>query len=434
MGRVSGTPQEGGSDRTGGVAANLIGVGVAGAAGIVLLLLIALIHGPEALGRFNLLFAVYVVGSQVATLGIHVSVVRHLAPLRSDPQRGRQEGRAVLQGAVLATSIVASTAAGLLVLGRDTLAAALGRPGLAQPLTWVALGILLFAVNKVLLASLTALGRMRLHAALTAGRGLLLLAALGLVTGLGRSGGEELVLVLVLAEAVLMVALVLALQAELGPRKWTRRARHWVGVHVRFGVLGAGSSLLTELNIRIDVLVLALFVDDRAIGIYTLVATLSEAALQIPLVHRTVLGPHIVRLVTSADHVGLRTLVRRTRARLWPAMALLSVGLVVLYPVLVGVLGADDGFLEGRTVLAVLLVGVAVASGYVPFGLLLAHAGQPLAQTGFVAMLVVLNLVGNVLLVPGFGLLGAATATALANVISVPLLHMVAARRLRMAL
>ncbi len=408
------------------VVANMVGLGVAGAAGVLLLLLIALLHGPEALGRFNLLFAMHLIGAQIATLGLHVSVVRHLSPLVDDPQSRSP----VLRGAVLATLVSAGTAAGLLWLARGVVAALLGRPGLEGPIGWVALGILLFALNKVLLAALTGLGRLGLHAALTAARGVLLLASLGLLTALGFVG-EDLVLVLVITEVALLVPLLVALGSEVFGGG---RSRGWVATHLRFGVLGAGSSLLTEINVRVDVLVLAAFVDDRAIGIYTLAATLAEAALQVPMVYRIVLGPTVVRLLALRDTSGLATLVRTTRVRLWAGMAGLSAITVGVVPLLIVGTGLDSDFIDGRAVLAVLLVGVSVASGYVPFGLLLAHGGQPLAQTGFVVGLVVLNLIGNLLLIPTFGLLGAATATAVTNVVSVPLLRSAARRRLAVAI
>lgn len=374
----------------------------------------------------------HLVGSQVAVLGLHTSVVRYLSPLVTDVERGHG-GASIIQGAVLATLVTGGLVAGLTLLGRGALARMLDRPELVGPLAWVALGILLFALNKVLLATLTASGRLRLHAVLAGARGLLMLAALAALTSAGV-GGADLVLVLVLAEAGLLVPLVITLRDDLRIGVWSAACLTWVRTHVRFGVLGAGSSLLTELNIRIDVLVLAFFVDDRAIGIYTLVATLSEAALQVPMVHRTVLGPSIVRLLERRDGHGLRELVRRTRARLWPLMALIGVVMVGLHPTLVGLLGADEAFGGGRLALVVLLVGVVIAAGYVPFGLLLAHAGQPLDQTGFVAFLVLLNLIGNLILVPRFGLLGAAIATAAVNAVSVPLLRAVAARRLGVAI
>ena len=410
------------------VLANVVGTGIAGLAGIVLLLVIAALHGPEALGRFNLLFATYLVGSQVATLGLHVSVVRFVAPLPPGPER-----TAAFHGAVLAVTASGGAAALVLLLVRSPLAASLGRSELAGGLASVALGILLFSINKVLLASLTAAGEMGTHARLTAARGMLMFGLLAALIAAGTTG-EDLIIVLVLTEGVLGVLLVVTtLRAFSGPRPGTG-ILPWASRHLRFGVLGAGSTLLTELNIRIDVLVLALYVDDRAIGVYTLVATLAEAALQLPLVLRTVLGPEVVRLIERGDAAGLREQVRTTRARLWAVMAPVAAGMVLLHPTLVQLLGADEAFRDGRLALAVLLVGVVVASGYVPFSLALAQGGRPLAQTAFVGMLALINLAGNLLLVSRLGIVGAASATAAANIALIPLLRRSVDRRLGLRL
>ncbi len=418
MGRASRAPSSGRSSDRRDVAANLIGLGVAGAAGVLLLLLIAALHGPEALGQFNILFAVYLVGAQIATLGLQVSVVRHLSPLVG----GGEAGRTVLRGALLAILVSASAAALGLFSLRGLLAGAFGRPELARPLAWVAVGTFLFSVNKVLLAAMTAHGRMRLHALLTAGRGFLMLAALLVLSWLGL-GGEDLVLVLVIAEAVLLVPLVVSFGSALSVSGWDRTCARWAMTHLRFGVLGAGTSLLAELNVRVDVLVLAAFVDDRAIGVYTLAATLAEAVLQFPTVYRTVLSPRVVPLLTTSRQSELLILVRRTRARLWLGTAALSLGVVTMYFLAIIIFSNLSVYAEGLAPVAILLVGVSIASGYVPFSFALAQGGCPGNQSYLGALLFAMNVLGNVLLVPTLGLLGAAVATALVNACSVPLLR-----------
>lgn len=410
------------------VAWNVVGLGIAGLAGVLLLVAIAALHGPEALGRFNLLFATYLIGAQVATLGLHVSVVRYAASLSAGPRR-----TTVVYGAIIAVFASGSVAALLLLLLRYPLVLMLGRPELAEGMRYVAVGILLFSINKVLLAALTAAGAMREHALLTAARGVLMLGMLALLSVMGTTG-EDLIVVLVLSEGTLAALLAFATRRAFSGGASLQETLRWTLRHLRFGLLGAGSTLLTELNIRVDILVLAFFVDDRAIGIYTLVATLSEAALQLPSVYRTVLGPGIVRLIERPDLTGLREQVRNTRVRLWSVMALFAGGLMSLFPGLARMLDADRAFLEGWPVLAILLVGVVVASGYVPFSLALAQGGRPLAQTGLVGALVLINLAGNLALVPTFGLIGAAVATAAAQVVSIPLLRLTAKRSLGLRL
>lgn len=409
--------------RVPGVRENLVGQAAAGAAGLLVLVLIAAVHGPAALGRFNLLFAVYLVTSQVATLGLHVSVVRHLAPVRDVvDERGR-----VLRGALLAT-VVSGGATGLALHAlRGPLAAALGRTDLATMLSWTALGVAMFAVNKVLLAGLTAIGRLRLHAAMLVLRGLLMIALL-LVLGHVGVDPDRLFLLIPLTELALLIPSLLAHASAFAPRSWRDGLDGWTGRHLRFGALGAGSTMLTELNLRIDVLVLALFVDDAAIGVYALAIAVVETLMRIGYVHQTVLGPTVVRLIADGDASGLAVLVRSTRRRLWALLAALSVAVVAAHPFLVGSLASATAFREGRTVLAVLLIGLVVSSGYHPFAYVLAHAGRPLRQSGFVGLLVILNAVGNLALAPRYGLLGAATATATVHVLSVPLLRLAARR------
>ena len=418
MARDSRVPSAERSSHRRDVEANLFGLGIAGTSGILLLLLIAAVHGPETLGRFNLLFAVYLVGAQIATLGLHTSVVRHLALNAA----GGAAGRSVLRGALLA--ILAS--AGVVALGlwalRASLAGAIGRPELARSLAVVAVGVLLFSINKVLLAALTAYGRMRLHALLTAGRGLLMLIALLVLTWLGL-GGEDLFLVLVIAEAVLLVSLVASLGSELFARGWDRACADWAMTHLKFGFRGAGTSMLSELNVRVDVLVLSVFVDDKAIGVYTVAATLAEAVLQFPAVYRTVLSPTIVSLLSASRQSELSILVRRTRAQLWLRTTSLSLGVAAVYYFATIVFSRSSGYVDGLVPLVILLAGVSIASGYVPFSFALAQGGSPGNQTLLGILLFVMNVLGNVLLVPTLGLIGAAASTALVNMCSVPLLR-----------
>jgi len=423
------TPDIRGPKRSPGVLPNIAGTGLAGFAGVILLLAIAAAYGAEALGRFNLLFAIYLVSSQLATLGLHVSIVQYATKNGAD----FEARRAVMQGVVLATLVSGGLTAVGLIVSRDVLLGVFGRAELSIHIPVLAVGVMLFALNKVLLAALTSLDRMRLRALLTGGRGLVMLIVLGILLALGIDA-EGLVLVLVISEALLLLPLAIALRQHLLQRWRGREALRWARIHLRFGLLGVGSTLLTDINLRIDVLVLAAFVDDRLIGIYTLAATLSEAALQIPFVYRSVLAPEVVRVLSRNDQPRLTELVRTTRNRLWVVMVVVAVGLLIIHPTLLELLDAPSGFSEGRIVLGVLLFGGVIAAGYIPFGLILANGGQPLAQTLLITGLVIVNLAGNLLLVPHFGLIGAAVATGATNVLSVPALKLSARRRLSVRL
>jgi O-antigen/teichoic acid export membrane protein len=64
------------------------------------------------------------------------------------------------------------------------------------------------------------------------------------------------------------------------------------------------------------------------------------------------------------------------------------------------------------------MAGLALASPYLAFNQILLMAGRPGWYTLFISLVVGINFVANVLLIPHFGLLGAALANATAAVAS----------------
>jgi O-antigen/teichoic acid export membrane protein len=422
---------------TSAAAWNMAALGVSGVAGVVLLILVGARFGAATLGTFNLQFAVFLVAGQVAVLGMQASTVRAVA-IASDLRTRQLQ----LRGALLATAMVAGAVALVLWVSRDLVAAALGRPALATGIGWVALATLLFALNKVLLAALNGFSRFRAFAALTAGRALLLLTAFGLLALLGVEG-DRIVLILPMAEGVLLLAGLTSLAGELTGRRLVQRNDPTAGTedvppsmlatvrgHLRFGSLGFGSSLLQELNVRIDVIVLSLFVGDELLGVYSLAAILVEAIAQVPIVLRTVLAPRVILMLERRDRQGLAELVDFVRPRLRSAMVVIAVIAVAAYPSAILLVTGDTVLAGGRVPFAILMAGTAFAAGYAPFGLLLIQAGRPAEQTVLTLAIVLINVVGNLLLIPAFGLQGAAVATSVSLVGSVGLLRWTVGRRL----
>ena len=404
---------------------NLTGLGVTGVSGVLLLGIIGTVYGAAELGRFNLVFATYLISSQLATLAIHHGVLHHLGRVR-DQDHGQ---RPVLLGALVAVTISAGvTVALLLVIAGPTLAI-VGRSDLAPG---VGLGVLAagaFALNKVLLNALNALARFRAFGVAGALRGVLLLASGAALAALGTPGAR-LPLLLLISEGSLAVVLLVLLQRELtaGPADWVGVAR-WMRTFLAFGVRGFAGGFLSDLNTRVDVLCLSLFVDDRAIGVYSLAAVLAEAAHQIPIVVRSLLSPTVVGLAVARDAAGVAALLSQLRRTLQPAMLIAGAIAVLIYPTAAALVG-DDGFAEGRWAFALLVGGVWLVSAHTPFTLLLVQGGDAAGNSLLLSITVVVNVAGNLALIPLLGIAGAAVATAGSTVAMVLLLRVLALKRL----
>jgi O-antigen/teichoic acid export membrane protein len=104
---------------------------------------------------------------------------------------------------------------------------------------------------------------------------------------------------------------------------------------------------------------------------------------------------------------------------------------VLIYPM--GALVSEDTLLYLRSwpIFAILMSGIALSSGYIPFGQILVQAGQPGLHTIMTLLLVVFNFTLNLLLIPVLGLIGAAIATALAHCVGVFLLKIFTKRILQ---
>jgi O-antigen/teichoic acid export membrane protein len=162
---------------------------------------------------------------------------------------------------------------------------------------------------------------------------------------------------------------------------------------------------------------LSYFVSDRAVGVYAFASLFAEGVYQLPVVMRTVAYPTIVQLASRGDRAG----VARTARRLSVASGALSAAVAVLvalaYPLVAG--WFDVEFVTaGWTILLVLLSGVTIYAFFVPFDQLLLQSGLPGRQSVLMALYVGSNVVLNLLLIPPFGLVGAAAATAASLVLA----------------
>jgi len=102
------------------IAYSLCSFAVLALSGIVINITITALRDAAALGVFNLAYAVYIVASQIATWGLHYSVLRHGAYHAEDPGE-----RAALLGEAVETV--------LLLLGPIALLVGLPRPPRANP-------------------------------------------------------------------------------------------------------------------------------------------------------------------------------------------------------------------------------------------------------------------------------------------------------------
>jgi len=159
-----------------------------------------------------------------------------------------------------------------------------------------------------------------------------------------------------------------------------------------------------------DTLLLGIWLDNRAVGIYGIAMRVSVMISFVLVSVNSIIAPKFAALHADGAMRELGDLARRA-ARLMAGVTLPFFLLFLLFPKWVLAIFGDD-FGAGATVLAILSVGqfVNVATGSV--GYLLIMSGHEKLIRNNTIISAALNLVLNVLLIPRFGIVGAAIASA----------------------
>lgn len=392
--------------------------------GIVINVAVVTLRDAAALGAFNLAYAIYIVGSQVATFGLHYSVMRHAALLEDDPgQRGR-----LLFTASASALVLGCAAAALMGWGSGLLGELFGSVVAGESIRNAAAGLLLFPLSKVLLGFLNGLRRMKAYAALQSTRYVFIMIW---VTAVSASAApfETATYGFVVAEVVTLggAAVYLGLRGLLAQQAfdWT-----WLKRHLQFGGKSLLMGIFAEMNSRVDVLLVGYFLSDRAVGIYSFAAMLVDGIYHVLAVVRVNLNPVLAPAVKDRSWHSITAMLRRSQRIVYPAAAALAIALVAAFWLITTTLVPEKGLQEGIVSLIILTSALTLISAYVPFDNLLMVSGRPGYQAVQQLCVVLANVVLCLLLTPAYGIAGAATSTAASYLTGIVVLMLLVRREL----
>jgi len=395
-----------------------------GLSGILLNIIVGRFYGAEILGVFNQVFAIYIFLSQLAVFGLRFSVLKHVAEFSDD----QQACNAIISSAIAVSALCAGVVSGISWLLSDWFGSIFNSPRVAQGWLIVLPGFFCFALNKVLMGVLNGFREMKAYAFATGSRYILMVIMLiGCV--LFKAPGYAITLAISWGEIILLFALLWTTRRLYRP-VWITRWSGWGRRHFVFGAKSFLSGTLAELNTRVDVIMLGYFTTDRAVGIYSMAALIVEGFMQVLIVVRDNLNPLLTKYATQNRKEELKQMTRRGLIILYPAVTLLGLIAVLVYPYFIKFFVADQEFLIGWLPFGILMAGLVLASGYLPFNMFLVQAGFPGLHTFFEIMIVGSNIVLNALFIPRWGLYGAAAATALSFILSVAYLKLLVKKRL----
>lgn len=387
---------------------NFGALAVLAATGLLLNILVGTRWSPDALGVFNQGLAAYVFASMLATVGINHSLLRALGEAGED----RRRSGTLVVAALVPTIVLAALVGALFWAARHAVADWLDSPGVAVAMEACTPGLFFFALNKQLMAAINGWRRMRTFALLTALRYLGLLAALWLAAA-REWPAYSLMGIFSLAEGALLVVAGVEVARHCG-LPVVRELGAWTREHLHFGLKSAAAAVLLELNAKVDIWMLGLWLSDAKVGFYTWAAMFAEGFWQILVVLQNNVNPLLAKHLAAGELREVEALSRRFKRRSF--LLVLALGAISLpaYAWIVAWLDPGAGFEESIAPYWILVAGVVGASAWTPMAQILLMANQPLRHSLLMLATVVVNIAANALLIPVLGLEGAALGTAIA--------------------
>ena len=389
-----------------GLLSNYAAFAVVALAGLGVNFVVLGASGASALGVFSQTYVVFVVAAQVATAGIHHAMLTMIS------HRPRADASGLLRVGLRAVAVTSVPTALATAVAAPALAAGFDSSGLGRAVAIAAIGLPFHAANKVAIAYTNALGSMHRFALFQTVRATAMLGAV-VILAAADEAPWLLAAAFPISEGALSIAIAIALPRIGGPRTSSTSGRDVLA----FGGRAMTGGLVQEISARVDVILLAVLVDDASVGVFTVAATMVEGCYQLLAVLRNNLNPTVAAAVARGDTGSIEAAASRLRRHVWVVAGACWLALLIAGRPFIDALGGSDDLERAFWPLVIMLAALGLAAPLLPFDQALLVGGFPAAQSALMLVTFAVNVVGNVTLVPAIGINGAAASTGVSFVV-----------------
>jgi len=380
--------------------------------GILLNIFIIKFYDASVLGVFNQVYAVYILFSQLAVGGVHLSV-QYFTPRFASSSRFVSQ---ILISALIIAALFSTATILIGYLSSDMIGSILKSPKVSEGLYYTLWGLIFFSFNKVLLALKNGLRQMKIFAV-----GQLLRFVFIFISFLTLTVREMdpvlLPSILAVSEALLFIVLTIASLPELINYRY-KGAKKVFALQFKYGNSAFTGNILLDVNTKVDVFTLGLFLSDAKVGLYSLAATIAEGFMQLPVLYRNNLNPIITRLHLNKNIDLKAKVLKKNIKTAYKYLAALGILSILVFPVIPFLFEIEEPW-SVFGVYAILVGGLIITAGYQPLLMIFNQLGEPKLQTWYFFLIFISNVIFNFSLVPFLGIFGAAIGTSLSFFVQV---------------
>ncbi len=381
--------------------------------GMLLNIIVGNFFRAQGLGLYSMTLTILLITSIIASFGIHSAITKYTAQYKGDIDK---TNRFVTTGFVL-TFLSGICFAGIIFILSPLLANVFKMPELKECIRVIALTFVFFIVNKSLIGFLNGLREMKKYAIIESLRYIFILIFTIIFYNAFHTI-QSIIFAFPIAELLLFFILLIVCRRHFrfdftGFRKTAIKL-------VRFGTPMLFSGMIGQLNSKIDLLLIGYFLMDRDVGIYTAAIMFARGLMIFPSAVQRVTNPTITEFYYNRSFQKIEDLVNTVMKYSFIILSVVAILLsfffkdiiAIIYP---GKIEFINAVLPCQILLFSMIfygttgsVGSAVSSSI----------GRPDIALKLSSITLIINFAFNCILIPKYGIVGAAIATGISLILS----------------
>ena len=389
------------------LALNYLSLIFLGISGIFLNIMIARNYGPSTLGVFNQVLSIYIIVPMICSAGIPYSTLHYLPQYDSKSL----QAKSLITSAIVIVIVLSTIFTAFFYYLITPLSILLDSEGMIIGLKTIVPGIFFFSINKVFINGvINGLRRMKRFAIYQLTRYLLILLSLFVFNNY-EFNGYFLPIVFTFTESILFIILIIDLSNLLKFWAFRKDFFYWIKKHFLFGIKSIFNGVLVEINSRVDILMIGIYLSDNEVGIYSISALFAEGFLEIFIVIQNNINPIISKFFYKKRIKSLTEYLKKIRLFTYKLSIAIGFISIILYKPVLKLIVPHYLVSNSYSSFVILVIGITISSGYIPFKNLLSMSGFPELNTIYMVSFVLINVIFNFFLIPIFGISGAASST-----------------------